>query len=117
MGRRYTALVFTMRDKDSNAKIPLRLRPSDKIELLDDVTVKQEMQCLYVKDGIMYLMDAESFEQIEVSVDLCGPGDAAQAYLQDSMTVSVEKTDNAITGVQLPATMVCTVTSCDTITD
>jgi elongation factor P len=86
-----------MKAVKEGTKLNERFRSDDKVERvrLDQV----EYQYLYTEDEKVILMHPETYEQIELDLDLLG--DSA-VYLQDGMMVTVEFHESEALSVALP---------------
>ena len=85
-------------------KLNERFRSSEKVE---KIRLEQKQQTfLFEADGMYTFMDAETYEQIEISAEFLG--DKA-AFLQDGMEVVVEFYETTPLGVDLPQTVELTV--------
>ena len=81
-------------------KLNERFRSSEKVE---KVRLEQKNNTfLFEADGMYTFMDAETYEQIEISGEFLG--DKA-AFLQDGMEVVVESYEDTPIGVELPQTV------------
>ncbi len=81
-------------------KLNERFRSSEKVE---KVRLEQKSQTfLFEADGMYTFMDAESYEQIEISAEFLGE---KAGFLQDGMEVVVEFYETTPLGVDLPATV------------
>jgi len=81
-------------------KLNERFRSSEKVE---KVRLEQKNQTfLFKADGMYTFMDAESYEQIEISAEFLGE---KAGFLQDGMEVVVEFYETTPLGVALPATV------------
>jgi elongation factor P len=87
-----------------------RFRSSEQVErvYLDQFPY----QYLYEEGDSLIFMDQQSFEQISLSKDFVG--DAA-AFLQDGMIVDVSSYEGKPLSVQLPDTVVLTITEADPV--
>ncbi len=80
-------------------------RPGDK---LDDVRIEtKDMQFLFEADGMYTFMDMESFDQLEVHVDVL---DNAVDYIKDETIIGLQVYDDKVIGASLPAAIVLKVT-------
>ena len=85
-------------------KLNERFRSSEKVE---KVRLEQKNQTfLFEADDMYTFMDAETYEQIEISAEFLGP---KAGFLQDGMEVVVEFYETTPLGVDLPATVELTV--------
>ena len=99
-----------MRDVKSGNKSNERFRTSESVERL----MVDEKQCtfLYREGTNINLMDTETYEQFELTVDMVG---APAVYLQDGMTLNVDLIDGAAVGVRLPQQVVMAVTEAEPV--
>ncbi|MBC7157109.1 MAG: elongation factor P, partial [Rhodobacteraceae bacterium] len=67
---------------------------------------QKDQQFLYENDGMLVLMDTETFEQVELPADILGD---RRPFLQDGMTVTVEYFGEEALNVNLPQKVTCTV--------
>ena len=93
-----------MRDLASGNKTNERFRTEDTIEKLTSENI--DCQYLYREGDTLYFMNKETYDQIEISVDLMGDG---VAFLQDNMEVVANTIEGKIVGVELPLHVICTV--------
>ena len=85
-------------------KLNERFRSEDKVE---QVRLEQkDQQFLYETDGMMVFMDNETFEQIELSVDLLGD---RRPFLQDGMMATIEYFGDEALSMQIPQKVICQV--------
>ena len=100
----------TLRNLKTGAKHEKRFRSTETIEpAFIDV---KEFQYLYAEKerGLYYFMDIESYEQLSLDTELLGD---ALMYLIPNETVKLELHEGAAVGVQLPASVVLTITATD----
>lgn len=72
-------------------------------ETLERVHVEgRAMDYLYSDGNVFVFMDAESFEQVELSPELVGD---AKSWLSEGMRLSIETMDGTPIGVKLPKTL------------
>ena len=93
-----------MRDINSGNKTNERFRTADTVEKLMSETI--DCQYLYSEGDKLFFMNKETYDQIEISVDLMGDG---VAFLQDNMEVVANTIEGKIVGVELPLHVICTV--------
>ena len=91
-----------MKHLRKGSKLNARFRSADKVERVR--LEQKDQQFLYESDGMLVFMDAETFEQIEVSADLLGE---RRPFLQDGMTAVVEYYDSEALNVSLPQKVTC----------
>ena len=99
-----------LRNLRDGTKLNERFRSSENVERvrLD----QREFQYLYSNGDMHTFMDAENFEQIELSSELIG--DPA-IYLQEGMTVTIESYEEEPIGVQLPEHVTLEVTETEPV--
>ncbi|MBL27056.1 MAG: elongation factor P [Rhodospirillaceae bacterium] len=97
-------LQVELKNLRDGTKLNERFRAQEDVERvrLD----QQDYQFLYEEGELLTLMDAESYEQIQVAKDLVG--DSAP-FLQEGMTVTVESHEGEALGIELPESVVVTV--------
>ena len=93
-----------MRDLASGNKTNERFRTEDTIEKLTSENI--DCQYLYTEGDTLYFMNKETYDQIEIPVDLMGEG---VAFLQDNMEVVANTIEGKVVGIELPLHVVCTV--------
>ncbi|MEM6890039.1 MAG: elongation factor P [Pseudomonadota bacterium] len=93
-----------MRNLRNGSKLNERFRSADKVERVR--LEQKDQQFLYEDDGMLVVMDTESYEQIQLSADLLGE---RRPFLQDGMTLLVEFYDEEALNATLPQKVVCKV--------
>ncbi|MDX1821411.1 MAG: elongation factor P [Alphaproteobacteria bacterium] len=93
-----------MRNLRNGSKLNERFRSADKVERvrLD----QKDQQFLYEQDGMLVFMDSETYEQIELPVDILGE---RRPFLQDGMMVHIEYYDQEALNATLPQKVICKV--------
>ncbi|MDG1128915.1 elongation factor P [Seohaeicola saemankumensis] len=93
-----------MRNLRNGSKLNERFRSADKVERvrLD----QKDQQFLYEQDGMLVFMDSETYEQIELPVDILGE---RRPFLQDGMMVHIEYYDQEALNATLPQKVTCRV--------
>ncbi|MCD1627860.1 MAG: elongation factor P [Paracoccaceae bacterium] len=91
-----------MRNLRNGSKLNERFRSADKVERvrLD----QKDQQFLYEQDGMLVFMDSETYEQIELPVDILGE---RRPFLQDGMMVHIEYYDQEALNATLPQKVTC----------
>ena len=91
-----------MRNLRNGSKLNERFRSADKVERvrLD----QKDQQFLYEQDGMLVFMDSETYEQIELPVDILGE---RRPFLQDGMMVHIEYYDQEALNATLPQKATC----------
>ncbi len=104
-------LQVELKDLRDGTKMNERFRSSEKVERarLDQV----EHQFLYADGDMFTFMHNETYDQVTLSRD--DIGDHLVPYLQDGMTVIIESHEGEPLGVQLPDTVILTITEADAV--
>ncbi len=99
-----------LKNLTEGTKTNVRFRSSEQVErvFLD----ASPYQYLYAEGDDLIFMDQETFEQITLSRDFVG--DAAD-FLQDGMVVNVSSYEGKPLSIQLPDTVVLTITEADPV--
>ena len=93
-----------MKNLRDGRKLNERFRSEDKVERVR--LEQKDQQFLYENDGMLVVMDMESFEQIELPADLLGD---RRPFLQDGMTVTIEYYGDEALNMALPQKVTCKV--------
>ncbi len=103
-------LQVELRDIRDGTKLNERFRASEDVERvrLD----QKEFQFLYADGDMLTFMDNESYEQISLAGDLVGE---PLAFLQESMTVTIESYEGSPISVALPESVVMEVVEADPV--
>ncbi|MEM6489193.1 MAG: elongation factor P [Pseudomonadota bacterium] len=88
----------------NGSKLNERFRSADKVERVR--LEQKDQQFLYETDGMLVFMDQETFEQIELPVDILGD---RRPFLQDGMSVVIEYYEEEALNATLPEKVVCTI--------
>ena len=99
-----------MKNLIDGRKTNVRFRSADTVEKVRLDT--KEFQYLYTDGDMLVFMDSDTFDQINLPVDLLG--DAA-AFLQDGMTVLLELYDEKPISVQLPEQVEADIVEADAV--
>jgi len=93
-----------LRNLRNGSKLNERFRSADKVE---KVRLEQkDQQFLFEDDGLLNVMDTETYEQIQLSAELLGE---RRPFLQDGMTIIVEFFDEEALSARLPQKVTCIV--------
>ncbi|KAI9261503.1 hypothetical protein BDA99DRAFT_439281 [Phascolomyces articulosus] len=76
-----------LQDILTNSKINERFKSGDAIEILN--LQDEAYQYLYADDGVLHLMNMETFDEIELPSSACEGGEDAVAMLEDGMNIAV----------------------------
>ncbi|MDF1728299.1 MAG: elongation factor P [Sulfitobacter sp.] len=91
-----------MRNLRNGSKLNERFRSADKVE---KVRLEQkDQQFLYEDNGMLVLMDTETYEQVQLPAELLGE---RRPFLQDGMMIVVEYYDEEALNAALPAKVTC----------
>ena len=96
-GRAHTTITLECRD-DSGNKTSLRLRPSDKVELVQLDT--EELTYLYRDSTTLHLMHPTTYESVELPITTLSEDQLP--FLTDNTLVKVTKKGAEYLGVTLP---------------
>lgn len=88
----------------TGSKLNERFRSADKVE---KVRLEQkDQQFLYENDRMLVFMDTETYDQIELPVDILGD---RRPFLQDGMTAVIEFYESEALSASLPQKVICKV--------
>ena len=91
-----------MRNLRNGSKLNERFLSADKVE---KVRLEQkDQQFLYENDGMLIFMDMETYDQIELPVELLGD---RRPFLQDGMTVQIEFHESEALHATVPQKVTC----------
>lgn len=91
-----------LRNLRNGSKLNERFRSADKVE---KVRLEQkDQQFLYENDGMLVFMDTETYEQIELPVELLGE---RRPFLQDGMIATIEYYESEALNAALPQKVTC----------
>lgn len=93
-----------MKNLRNGSKLNERFRSADKVERVR--LEQRDQQFLYEDDGMLVVMDTETYEQVQVSADLLGD---RRPFLQDGMMIVVEYHESEALNASLPQKVTCTV--------
>ncbi|ATG47575.1 elongation factor P [Celeribacter ethanolicus] len=83
-------------------KLNERFRSADKVERVR--LEQKDMQFLYESDGLLHIMDTETYEQVTIPADILGE---RRPFLQDGMTIVVEFHEAEALNATLPQKVIC----------
>jgi len=93
-----------MKNLRNGSKLNERFRSADKVERVR--LEQKDQRFLYENDGMLVFMDNETYEQIELPVDILGE---RRPFLQDGMTIKIEYHDSEALSATLPQKVTCKV--------
>ncbi|MDW3222496.1 MAG: elongation factor P [Paracoccaceae bacterium] len=91
-----------LRNLRNGSKLNERFRSADKVERVR--LEQKDQQFLYEDDGMLVVMDTQTYEQIQLPAELLGE---RRPFLQDGMTIVVEFYDDEALNAQLPQKVTC----------
>lgn len=109
-GKGNAIVQVDMKDIRTGVKTEMRYRTQETVERVQ--VNEQDMQYLFAEGDMFTFMDQESFEQMSIPRDVIG--DPA-VYLQEGMICSVKSFEGAPLAVELPASVVLTITEADPV--
>ncbi|PTQ72720.1 elongation factor P [Celeribacter persicus] len=83
-------------------KLNERFRSADKVERVR--LEQKDMQFLYESDGLLHIMDTETYDQVTIPADILGE---RRPFLQDGMTIVVEFYEAEALNATLPQKVIC----------
>lgn len=107
-GKGNAVVQSDLRNLKSGVKTEKRFRSSEHVERAEIMT--RMMQFLYESDGVFYFMDAESFEQYEMSRDLIND---VRDFLAPEAHYTVDLYEGAPIGIELPPRVTMTIKATD----
>ena len=105
MGRGGSIVNIRIKNLIDGSVIPKTYKGQDKIDSAE--VTKQTVQYLYKDMDNFYFMDPESFEQFQLSAEICA--DAAP-YLKEGDSLSLQFFDETVINVELPKNLYLEVT-------
>lgn len=93
-----------MRNLRNGSKLNERFRSADKVERVQ--LEQKDQQFLYEDNGMLVLMDTDTYEQVQLPSELLGD---RRPFLQDGMMVVVEYHDAEALNASLPQKVTCKV--------
>ncbi len=93
-----------LRNLRNGSKDNVRFRSADKVERVR--LEQKDQQFLYENDGMLVVMDTETYEQVELPAEILGE---RRPFLQDGMTIVVEFYETEALNATLPQKVICKV--------
>uniref|UniRef100_A0A2P2LKG6 Uncharacterized protein LOC105142313 isoform X1 n=1 Tax=Rhizophora mucronata TaxID=61149 RepID=A0A2P2LKG6_RHIMU len=103
-GRGGAMMQLELRDVDSGSKQSLRFGTEEAVERV--YVEERSLTFLYTEGEMVYLMDPENFEQLEVPLDTFGK---AAAYLKEEMKVKLQLYDGRPLSGSVPRKVTCSI--------
>lgn len=91
-----------LRNLRNGSKLNERFRSADKVERVR--LEQKDQQFLYEDDGMLVVMDTETYEQVQLPSELLGE---RRPFLQDGMTIVVEFYEDEALNATLPQKVTC----------
>ncbi|MCX7566510.1 elongation factor P [Sulfitobacter sp. F26169L] len=91
-----------MKNLRNGSKLNERFRSADKVERVR--LEQKDQQFLYEDDGMLVLMDTDTYEQVQLAADLLGD---RRPFLQDGMMIVVEYYEEEAINAALPQKVTC----------
>jgi elongation factor P len=109
-GKGNAIVQVDMKDIRTGVKTEVRYRTQETVERVQ--VSEEDMQFLFAEGDLYTFMDQASFEQMTIPRDVIG--DPA-VFLQDGMVCSVKSFEGAALAVELPPSVVLTITEADPV--
>ena len=93
-----------LRNLRNGSKLNERFRSADKVERVR--LEQKDQQFLYEDNGMLVLMDTDTYEQVQLSSELLGD---RRPFLQDGMMIVVEYYEEEALNASLPQKVTCKV--------
>ncbi|KAK1587261.1 hypothetical protein Q3G72_011204 [Acer saccharum] len=103
-GRGGAMMQLELRDVDTGNKVSLRFGTEEAVERV--FVQEKSFTLLYTEHEVAYLIESNTFEQVEVPLDLFGK---AAAYLKDEMKVTLQLYDGKPLSASIPKRSTCTI--------
>ncbi|XP_010448291.1 PREDICTED: uncharacterized protein LOC104730777 isoform X2 [Camelina sativa] len=103
-GRGGASIQVELRDVDSGNKLNLRFGSEESVEKV--FVEEKSFTCLYTEDDTAFLIEPNTFEQVEVPLDIFGK---AAVYLKEEMKVQLQLYDGRALSASIPKHITCTV--------
>lgn len=108
MGRKSAFCQAVLKNVKDGTQKDEKYAATEKLEKVD--LMERPMQYLYADGEMLYFMDNQSYEQIEIHNDFIGE---KVAFLSENMDLSITFFENTPISIRLPQTMVFEVTEAD----
>ncbi|EOA18350.1 hypothetical protein CARUB_v10006870mg, partial [Capsella rubella] len=103
-GRGGASIQVELRDVDSGNKLNLRFGSEESVEKV--FVEEKSFTCLYTEGDTAFLIEPNTFEQVEVPLDIFGK---AAVYLKEEMKVQLQLYDGRALSASIPKHITCTV--------
>ncbi|CAA7053732.1 unnamed protein product, partial [Microthlaspi erraticum] len=103
-GRGGASIQVELRDVDNGNKLNLRFGTEESVEKV--FVHEKSYTCLYTEGDTAFLIEPDTFEQVEVPLDIFGK---ASVYLKEEMKVQLQLYDGRALAAFLPKHVTCTI--------
>ncbi|CAH2053606.1 unnamed protein product [Thlaspi arvense] len=103
-GRGGASIHVELRDVDNGSKLNLRFGAEESVEKV--FVQEKSFTCLYTEGDTAYLIEPDTFEQVEVPLDIFGK---AAVYLKEEMRVQLQLYDGRALSASVPKHVTCTI--------
>ncbi|KHG15598.1 Elongation factor P [Gossypium arboreum] len=103
-GRGGALMQVELRDVDNGNKVSLRFGPEEPVERV--FVEEKSFTCLYTEKNTAFLIEPETFDQLQVPLDLFGK---SAAYLKEEMKVTLQLYDGRPLTASVPKRVTCTI--------
>ncbi|VVA97761.1 unnamed protein product [Arabis nemorensis] len=103
-GRGGASMQVELRDVDNGNKLNLRFGTEESVEKV--FVQEKSFTCLYTEGDTVFLIEPDTFEQVEVPLDIFGK---AAVYLKEEMKVQLQLYDGRALSASLPKHVTCTI--------
>ncbi|KAK6267589.1 hypothetical protein QUC31_011749 [Theobroma cacao] len=103
-GRGGAMMQLELRDVDNGNKVSLRFGTEEPVERV--FVEEKSFSCLYTEKNTAFLIEPETFDQLQVPLDLFGK---SAAYLKEEMKVRLQLYDGRPLSASVPKRVTCTI--------
>ncbi|XWS11554.1 hypothetical protein CRYUN_Cryun37aG0008200 [Craigia yunnanensis] len=103
-GRGGALMQVELRDVDNGNKVSLRFGTEEPVERV--FVEEKSFTCLYTENNNAFLIEPETFDQLQVPLDLFGK---SAAYLKEEMKVTLQLYDGRPLIASVPKRVTCTI--------
>ncbi|KAJ0264179.1 hypothetical protein HA466_0025780 [Hirschfeldia incana] len=101
-GRGGASIQVELRDVDNGSKLNLRFGAEESVEKV--FVQEKSFTCLYTEGDTAFLIEPDTFEQVEVPLDIFGK---AAVYLKEEMRVQLQLYDGRALSASVPKHVTC----------
>ncbi|KAL4332721.1 hypothetical protein GQ457_07G033440 [Hibiscus cannabinus] len=105
-GRGGALMQMELRDVDNGNKVSLRFGPEEPVERVVVEEKSFTITCLYKENNAAFLFEDQTFDQLQVPLDLFGK---SAAYLKEEMKVRLQLYDGRPLTAAVPKRVTCTI--------